>query len=123
MNHAPAVASLAKDVGGEHGSRNVLTFEGAVEIFVECDPGEIAADFDRDIGEHEAYHRRVLEDATPAFHHRFPAAQNAPPGMAALNFAIASPNALHLLHVEAFECAVKALIRRRDFLLVRRHGR
>lgn len=121
-NHPPAFGSLLENVRGQNCGENVLTLNGAGQIFIECYPCHASSNLDRDLGQHETDRRRVFENPPPALHDRIPASQNPPSRVAALDVTLPRPDLLHLLEVEAFEGAVEVFVRLSDFLLVGLHN-
>ena len=121
VHHAPAIAALAKNVGRQDHCGNRLPLDRAIEVFVEGDPGKLAAHLNGDIGQTKADLGRVRKNLPPAFHDRSPTAQDPPTGVAALDLAVLRPHRFHLLYVEIFEGAIKIIVRPGDGLLFGGH--
>jgi hypothetical protein len=121
VNHAPTVAIFLKDIGGKNARGDFLVFDDAIEVFVQRYPSELSMNFNFDVCQSKVDRRRVLENAAPALHNRFPPAQDAPAGMTALNFSTLGPERLHAFDIESFEGSVKGQIGVGHFLFIGGH--
>src|SRR5579872_2188494 len=110
-HHEPIVAHSLEDVGGQY-----LRFHGAIvaalgEIFFDDNHREVAGHDDIDIADVESHLKHAFENALPAFHHRAPSRQFAPPRMDTNDLAILEPDLLHVLDLETFERAIEFPVR------------